>query len=84
MIYLADSLSLSLSVCVCASLAAVNFFLGCVGAVQVSRIFMYRRSLKGTTTTTTEEAATDIAIATEAKDVAEGVASKVESVVKTS
>ncbi|KAN0067125.1 Uncharacterized protein family (UPF0041) domain containing protein [Elaphomyces granulatus] len=65
-------------------LAAVNFFLGCVGAVQVSRIFMYRRSLKGTTTTTTEEAATDIAIATEAKDVAEGVASKVESVVKTS
>ena len=72
--------------CVCASLAAVNFFLGCVGVVQVSRIFMYRRSLKGTTTTTTttEEAATDIAIATEAKDVAEGVASKVESVVKTS
>jgi len=29
------------------SLAAVNFFLGCVGVVQVSRIFMYRRSLEG-------------------------------------
>lgn len=28
-------------------LAAVNFFLGCVGAVQVSRIFSYRRSLEG-------------------------------------
>ncbi|PLN86134.1 UPF0041-domain-containing protein [Aspergillus taichungensis] len=28
-------------------LAAVNFFLGCVGAVQVSRIFNYRRSLDG-------------------------------------
>lgn len=28
-------------------LAAVNFFLGCVGVVQVSRIFMYRRSLEG-------------------------------------
>lgn len=23
----------------------MNFFLGCVGAVQVSRIFLYRRSL---------------------------------------
>ncbi|KAH0538223.1 hypothetical protein FGG08_005192 [Glutinoglossum americanum] len=30
-------------------LAAVNFFLGCVGTVQVSRIFMYRRSIKGST-----------------------------------
>lgn len=29
------------------SLAAVNFFLGCVGVVQVSRILMYRRSLAG-------------------------------------
>ncbi|KAI9786454.1 MAG: Mitochondrial pyruvate carrier 2 [Geoglossum umbratile] len=27
-------------------LAAVNFFLGCVGTVQVSRIFLYRRSNK--------------------------------------
>lgn len=30
-------------------LAAVNFFLGCVGAVQVTRIFNYRRSLDGST-----------------------------------
>ncbi|KAI9804985.1 MAG: hypothetical protein M1833_006288 [Piccolia ochrophora] len=29
-------------------LAAVNFFLGCVGTVQVSRILSYRRSVKGT------------------------------------
>lgn len=28
-------------------LAAVNFFLGVVGAVQVSRILLYRRSLTG-------------------------------------
>ena len=28
-------------------LAAANFFLGCVGAVQVSRIFVYQRSVKG-------------------------------------
>ncbi|EAW08805.1 mitochondrial pyruvate carrier family protein [Aspergillus clavatus NRRL 1] len=31
-------------------LAAVNFFLGCVGVVQVSRILMYRRSLDGGST----------------------------------
>lgn len=29
------------------SLAAVNFFLGCVGIVQVSRIVMWQRSVKG-------------------------------------
>lgn len=29
------------------SLAAVNFFLGCVGVVQCSRIFMYHRSQTG-------------------------------------
>ncbi|KAE8132618.1 hypothetical protein BDV38DRAFT_260594 [Aspergillus pseudotamarii] len=28
-------------------LAAVNFFLGCVGVVQVGRIYNYRRSLEG-------------------------------------
>ncbi|KAJ5772318.1 UPF0041-domain-containing protein [Penicillium odoratum] len=28
-------------------LAAVNFFLGCVGVVQVTRIYNYRRSLEG-------------------------------------
>lgn len=31
------------------SLAAVNFFLGCVGVTQVTRIFLYQRSLKHTT-----------------------------------
>ncbi|KAL4977949.1 hypothetical protein BDW66DRAFT_131392 [Aspergillus desertorum] len=30
-------------------LAAVNFFLGCVGVVQVTRIFNYRRKLDGST-----------------------------------
>lgn len=29
------------------SLAAVNFFLGCVGTVQVSRIYLYKRSVEG-------------------------------------
>ncbi|EKG17879.1 hypothetical protein MPH_04828 [Macrophomina phaseolina MS6] len=28
-------------------LAAVNFFLGCVGLIQTSRILLYRSSLKG-------------------------------------
>ncbi|KAI9768971.1 MAG: Mitochondrial pyruvate carrier 2 [Geoglossum simile] len=42
-------------------LAAVNFFLGCVGTVQVSRIFLYRRSAKeaavvGDAVNVTEEA----------------------------
>lgn len=32
-----------------ASLAAVNFLLGCVGVIQVTRIFMYQRSLKNST-----------------------------------
>lgn len=31
------------------SLAAVNFLLGCVGVVQVTRILMYQQSLKDTT-----------------------------------
>ncbi|KAE8351580.1 UPF0041-domain-containing protein [Aspergillus coremiiformis] len=31
-------------------LAAVNFFLGCVGVVQVGRIYNYRRSLEGSAT----------------------------------
>ncbi|SLM40525.1 Mitochondrial pyruvate carrier [Lasallia pustulata] len=30
-------------------LAAVNFLLGCVGVIQVTRIFMYQRSLKNST-----------------------------------
>jgi hypothetical protein len=31
------------------SLAAVNFFLGCVGVIQVSRILAYQRSIKDKT-----------------------------------
>ena len=31
------------------SLATVNFFLFCTGATQVTRIFLYNRSLKGDT-----------------------------------
>lgn len=31
------------------SLAAVNFLLGCVGVVQVTRILMYQQSLKDAT-----------------------------------
>ncbi|KAL1983953.1 hypothetical protein VTN96DRAFT_9727 [Rasamsonia emersonii] len=40
-------------------LAAVNFFLGCVGVVQVTRIFLYRRSLKGSTKEGAEDVAHD-------------------------
>ena len=32
-------------------LATVNFFLFCVGATQVSRVLIYRKSLKGTSAT---------------------------------
>ena len=32
-------------------LATVNFFLFCVGATQVSRVLIYRQSLKGTSST---------------------------------
>jgi hypothetical protein len=51
------------------SLAAVNFFLGCVGVVQVTRIFNYRRSLEGGSA---KEAAKDLEheIADSAKAVA--------------
>ncbi|KAI9372296.1 hypothetical protein BJX61DRAFT_454703 [Aspergillus egyptiacus] len=49
-------------------LAAVNFFLGCVGVVQVTRIFNYRRSLDGSS----KEAVKDMEheVVQEAKDVA--------------
>ncbi|KAL3473521.1 hypothetical protein BJX99DRAFT_233645 [Aspergillus californicus] len=36
-------------------LAAVNFFLGCVGVVQVTRIFNYRRSLDGSAAETVKD-----------------------------
>lgn len=39
-------------------MAAVNFFLGCVGVTQVTRILLYQRSLKDTTVA--EEAKQDM------------------------
>lgn len=44
-----------------ASLAAVNFFLGCVGVAQVSRIFMYRRSLEGSSVEAAKSMEHDVA-----------------------
>ena len=44
-----------------ASLAAVNFFLGCVGVAQVSRIFMYRRSLEGSSVEAAKSLEHDVA-----------------------
>lgn len=50
-------------------LAAVNFFLGCVGVTQVTRILMYQRSQEGKTIgQIAEEDAKDVA------DTAKGVA----------
>jgi hypothetical protein len=59
------------------SLAAVNFFLGCTGLMQVTRIFLYRRRQDGSA----KEAAKDIAHETAdgAKQVVKAVESKVKS-----
>ncbi|KAJ5729793.1 mitochondrial pyruvate carrier 2 [Penicillium malachiteum] len=57
-------------------LAAVNFFLGCVGVVQVSRIYAYRKSLEGSP----EEAAKDME--KEVVDSAKGVVTAAEGAVK--
>jgi hypothetical protein len=64
------------------SLAAVNFFLGCVGAVQVTRIIMWQRSQDGSAAATAKtlesEAADSVkAVAGEAEDAAKKVAEKV-------
>lgn len=53
-------------------LATVNFFLGCVGVMQVTRILTYRRGLKGETKDIKETA----------KGVVEDVGAKVEKVIK--
>ncbi|KAJ5263352.1 mitochondrial pyruvate carrier 2 [Penicillium angulare] len=58
-------------------LAAVNFFLGCVGVVQVSRIYMYRKSLEESPV----EAAKDLE--KEVVDSAKGVVTATEDAVKT-
>ncbi|RAH42864.1 mitochondrial pyruvate carrier family protein [Aspergillus aculeatinus CBS 121060] len=59
-------------------LAAVNFFLGIVGVVQVTRIVQYRRSLDGSTT----EAVKDLE--KEVVDDAKAVAATTEAAVKKS
>lgn len=60
------------------SLAAVNFFLGCVGVVQVSRIFLYRRSLEGSSTEAAKSMEHEVA------DSAKAVAHEAEGAVKKS
>ncbi|KAJ5439058.1 mitochondrial pyruvate carrier 2 [Penicillium daleae] len=57
-------------------LAAVNFFLGCVGVVQVSRIFMWQRSQTGSSLEAAKE------LEHEAVDSAKAVVVKTESAVK--
>ncbi|KAL1970202.1 hypothetical protein VTN77DRAFT_5362 [Rasamsonia byssochlamydoides] len=42
-------------------LAAVNFFLACVGVVQVTRIFLYQRSLKDSSTEAAKDSAKAVA-----------------------
>jgi hypothetical protein len=58
------------------SLAAVNFFLGCVGVVQVSRIFMWQRSQKGSSLEAAHE------LEHEAVDSAKAVVDQAETAVK--
>ncbi|KAJ5895893.1 mitochondrial pyruvate carrier 2 [Penicillium subrubescens] len=57
-------------------LAAVNFFLGCVGVVQVSRIFMWQRSQKGSSLEAAKE------LEHEAADSAKAVVDQAETAVK--
>ncbi|KAJ5919159.1 hypothetical protein N7466_010102 [Penicillium verhagenii] len=57
-------------------LAAVNFFLGCVGVVQVTRIVQYRRSLDGSAEETVVESAKGVVSA--AEEAAEGAVKAVE------
>ena len=50
------------------SLAAVNFFLGCVGVTQVTRIILHQQSVKNATPGQVAESATK-----DAKDTAKGI-----------
>ncbi|KKK27156.1 UPF0041 domain protein [Aspergillus rambellii] len=59
-------------------LAAVNFFLGCVGVAQVTRIFLYHRSLDGSS----KEAVKDMEH--EVADAAKAAATKAGEIVKKS
>ncbi|CRG86324.1 Mitochondrial pyruvate carrier 3 [Talaromyces islandicus] len=56
-------------------LATVNFFLGCTGLVQVTRIFLWRRSQEGSAAEAAKHMAEDTAGS--AKGVVESVESKV-------
>jgi hypothetical protein len=58
------------------SLAAVNFFLGVVGVIQVSRILAWQRSVKGQTPEQQLEAAKDSAV-----EAAKGVTEDIKSAV---
>lgn len=58
------------------SLAAVNFFLGCVGVIQVGRIINYRRSLDGSTTEAIKDAEKEVV------DSAKATVAKVEAAVE--
>lgn len=62
------------------SLATVNFFLGCVGIVQVSRILLWRRSPEGKAALAAEAAKENVKDGVES--VKEGVKEGVESVKK--
>ncbi|PYH91893.1 UPF0041-domain-containing protein [Aspergillus ellipticus CBS 707.79] len=57
-------------------LAAVNFFLGCVGVVQVTRIVNYRRSLSDSPAETAKELEAEVA------DQAKAVAGQAEAAVQ--
>lgn len=64
-------------------LAAVNFFLGCVGVVQVSRIYMWRKSQEGSATEAAKDMEQDVAdsakaIATQAKGAVKSAEKSVE------
>ncbi|KAJ6088557.1 mitochondrial pyruvate carrier 2 [Penicillium sp. IBT 16267x] len=61
-------------------LAAVNFFLGCVGLVQVTRIFNYRRSLDGSAAEAVKNLENEAA--DNAKDVVSAVEGAAEGAVK--
>jgi hypothetical protein len=59
-------------------LAAVNFFLGCVGVVQVGRIYNWRRSQEGSDASAAKE------LVQEVEASAKGVVEKTEAAVKKS
>jgi len=58
-------------------LAAVNFFLGCVGIIQTTRILQYQRSVKGQTAGEQLEAAKESTV-----DTAKGVKDDVKNAIK--